>query len=54
MAQIAYHGVPKNAYVVFVDALQSHYLTKGLVVPLEDQNPAGMKPILSTISSMSI
>ena len=40
--QVAYHGVPEKAYEVFVTALKTHCLKKGLVIPeLEDQNPAG-------------
>lgn len=41
LIQVAYHGVPKNAYAVFVEALRSHFITRGMVMPLEDQNPAG-------------
>ncbi|CAI8009436.1 ABC transporter G family member 8 [Geodia barretti] len=39
--KVAYHGVPENAYEVFVDALQSAFLSQGVKIPLlEDHNPA--------------
>jgi len=45
---VAYHGVPDKAYEVFVTALKSRYLEKGLIIPeLEDHNPAGKAEILS-------
>ena len=38
----AYHGVPKNAYAFFVEALMSSFLRKNLILPqIEEQNPAG-------------
>ena len=40
--QVAYHGTPKKAYEVFVNALQSNLLSQGVPIPqLEDRNPAG-------------
>ena len=40
--QVAYHGVPEKAYEVFVNALQSTFLSQGVdIPPLEDHNPAG-------------
>jgi hypothetical protein len=39
--KVAYHGVPEKAYEVFVDALQSAFLSQGVKIPLlEDHNPA--------------
>ena len=41
--QVAYHGVPEKAYEVFVNALQSTFLSQGVdIPPLEDHNPAGI------------
>ena len=40
--KVAYHGVPKNAYAFFVEALMSSFLRKNLILPqIEEQNPAG-------------
>ena len=40
--KIAYHGVPRKAYGVFVEALMSKFLGQGLLIPkIEEHNPAG-------------
>jgi hypothetical protein len=39
--KVAYHGVPEKAYEVFVNALQSTFLSQGVdIPPVEDHNPA--------------
>ena len=41
--QVAYQGVPEKAYEVFVNALQSTFLSQGIDIPsLDDHNPAGI------------
>ena len=41
--QVTYHGVPEKAYEVFVNALQSTFISQGVdIPPLEDHNPAGI------------
>lgn len=46
---MAYHGVPDKAYEVFVNALQSTFLSQGIdIPPLEDHNPAGVSTLLCT------
>ena len=52
--QVAYHGVPEKAYEVFVNALQSTFLSQGVdIPPVEDHNPAGMYITCASVHTMT-
>ena len=50
-SKIAYNGAPAKAYEVFVNALNTKYLSEGYIIPeLENQNPAGQLTPVAVIA----